>query len=81
MNEDTKMILDEMAKIRSDLNRLEKNMNEGFKEVFTTINDCYNNLNSRIDSVEENLTQKIDDLQQVTGQNCFELTLLKAKQA
>lgn len=85
MTEDTKMILEKMdemsAELHKEIQTLRKEMHEGFEDTYAAISNCYNTLNARIDAVEQNLTQKIDDLQQVTGRNCYELTLLKAKQA
>ena len=95
MTEETKLILEEMAKMRSEMTAmhsdmatmhseiqtLRKEMHEGFADTYAAIHTCHDTLNARIDTVEHNLTQKITDLQLITGQNCFELTLLKAKQA
>ena len=85
MNEDTKLILEEMAKMHSELMQEIQNLrtetNEGFKDVYAAVQTCYNSTTQQINDVEERLTSKIDDLQRVTGQNCYELTLLKTKQA
>lgn len=63
MNEDTKMILEEMAKMKEEI------MHE-----FAAVR-------REMQASHDELSKKIDDLQQVTGRNCYELTLLKAKQA
>lgn len=63
MNEDTKMILEEMAKMKEEI------MNE-----FAAVR-------RELQASHDDLSKKIDDLQRVTGQNCYELSLLKTKQA
>ena len=95
MNEDTKMILEEIKKLNERMNemndrmdqmcghmdKLETTINKGFEDVYAAVQTCYNSTTQQINDVEERLTSKIDDLQRVTGQNCYELTLLKTKQA
>ena len=95
MNEDTKLILEEIQKLRSD-------MNERFKAVdkrFDTIDKCLDTVDEKVSvmyeemihefeavryevqTVHDMLEERIGDLDTVTAQNCKDIILLKTKRA
>ena len=67
MNEDTKMILEEIRKLNermdemndrmdqmsSRMDKLDTTVNKGFEDVYAAVQTCYNNTTQQINDVEE----------------------------
>lgn len=88
MGEYVKMILEEMRKMEERIVARMSNLEIGIagnsKAIITThgeIKSEFTVMRTEMQASHDELSKKIDDLQQVTGQNCYELTLLKTKQA
>lgn len=82
MTEDTKLILDKLNAIEERLNAIDGRfdiIDEKLDVMYKEMTDEFKAVRYEVQNAHDDLSAKIGDLQKVTGQNCYELTLLKAK--
>ena len=82
MTEDTKLILDKLNAMEERLNAINgrfDTIDEKLNVMYKEMTDEFKAIRCEVQNAHDELGSKIDDLQKVTGLNCYELTLLKAK--
>ena len=82
MTEDTKLILDKLNAMEERLSTMNGRfdiIDEKLNVIYKEMTDEFKAIRCEVQNVHDDLSAKIGDLQKVTGQNCYELTLLKTK--
>lgn len=81
MNEDTKLILEEIQKLRKDMNTRFDSVDEKINTVYSEMTEEFKAVRYELQQVHDKLDERINDIDILTTQNCKEIIRLRAKQA
>lgn len=81
MNEDTKLILEEMAKMKEEIMHEFTAMRQEMNTMHQEMTEEFKAVRHELQQVHDKLDERINDIDILTAQNCKEIIRLRAKQA